>query len=94
MTFIDNISVYDFTTDALKFLVHFLGDIHQPFHVSFSDNSGANYIKIQFMNRTTNMHSLWDTDMISIGKKIMEVALKKTQYTKMNVMGGENFLNI
>ena len=59
------LSIYDFTADSLKFLVHYIGDIHQPFHVSFSDNSGGNYVKVQFLNESTVMHRLWDTDLIT-----------------------------
>ncbi|OCX54342.1 hypothetical protein BEL04_08780 [Mucilaginibacter sp. PPCGB 2223] len=50
---------------ALKFLVHFIGDCHQPMHVSRAEDKGGNDIKVQFNGRNTNLHSLWDSGLIS-----------------------------
>lgn len=49
---------------ALKFLVHFVGDIHQPLHVGRVDDKGGNAIKVKFFDRALNLHSLWDSGMI------------------------------
>lgn len=49
---------------ALMFLVHFLGDIHQPLHVGRPDDHGGNSIKVVFEGRKTNLHALWDSGMI------------------------------
>jgi hypothetical protein len=51
--------------NALKFLVHFVGDMHQPLHVGRPDDVGGNSIKVVFMGRNMNLHSLWDSGMIS-----------------------------
>lgn len=58
--------------EALLFLGHWLGDIHQPLHVSYADDQGGN--KVQpigggFYNSPTdkyptNLHSVWDTKII------------------------------
>jgi hypothetical protein len=50
--------------EALKFLVHFVGDIHQPLHVSFADDRGGNNIKVRFFNRSSNLHKVWDSGII------------------------------
>ncbi|CAF2626267.1 unnamed protein product [Rotaria sp. Silwood2] len=47
------------------FLVHFASDIHQPLHVGFKDDAGGNGITVRFMNTSTNLHSLWDTGILS-----------------------------
>jgi hypothetical protein len=49
---------------ALKFIVHFVGDLHQPFHVSRAQDKGGNTIQVQFDGKGTNMHSLWDSKLI------------------------------
>lgn len=49
---------------ALKFLIHFIGDLHQPMHVSHSADKGGNAISITFNNNDTNLHSLWDSGII------------------------------
>jgi len=50
--------------EAFKFLVHFVGDIHQPLHVSFTSDLGGNKINVTFDNKKTNLHSLWDSGLI------------------------------
>ena len=49
---------------ALKFLVHFVADLHQPLHVSRYRDEGGSLIKGTFMGRATNMHSVWDFAII------------------------------
>jgi hypothetical protein len=62
--------------DALKFLVHFVGDVHQPMHASSRDDKGGNdyqislrtdlepeaYARNRYANgvMATNMHAIWD----------------------------------
>ncbi|CAF1448200.1 unnamed protein product [Rotaria sordida] len=47
------------------FLVHFVGDVHQPLHVAFDDDAGGNSVDVRFMNTSTNLHSLWDTGILT-----------------------------
>jgi hypothetical protein len=49
---------------ALLFLVHFVEDIHQPLHVGDNKDRGGNNTQIQFFNNGSNMHRLWDSDII------------------------------
>ena len=55
--------------EALKFLVHFVGDVHQPLHVAHARDKGGNDIKVTFFEDNTNLHSLWDSGMIRRTKK-------------------------
>ncbi|CAF0932496.1 unnamed protein product [Adineta ricciae] len=51
--------------EALYFLIHFVGDIHQPFHTALKSDYGGNTIKVRFMNgKVTSLHSLWDSGII------------------------------
>lgn len=50
---------------ALEFVTHFVGDIHQPLHVSFKSDQGGNLLLGTFFgNISTNLHAVWDFDMI------------------------------
>lgn len=49
--------------EALKFLGHWVGDIHQPLHVSFQDDRGGNLIKEQGGPCDGKLHGVWDTCM-------------------------------
>ena len=49
--------------EALKFLVHFVGDIHQPLHDENLD-VGGNDIDVTFDGTKTNLHAVWDTSML------------------------------
>lgn len=51
-------------SEALKFLIHFVGDAHQPMHVSRAEDKGGNTIQVRFDGKGTNMHSLWDSKLI------------------------------
>ena len=50
--------------EALRFLVHFVGDIHQPLHVGRRADRGGNSIKVMWFKEETNLHSVWDSGMI------------------------------
>ncbi|KAK0240851.1 phospholipase C/P1 nuclease domain-containing protein [Armillaria nabsnona] len=54
----------DVANEALKFLVHFVGDMHMPLHLTGRDR-GGNSVKVKFDGRQTNLHSLWDSLLIS-----------------------------
>lgn len=52
---------------ALKMLIHLVGDLHQPMHMGHLSDLGGNKWTVTHFNRTTNLHSLWDTPMIESG---------------------------
>ncbi len=60
--------------NALKFVVHFVGDVHQPLHVGRGDDRGGNEIRLTFEGKTSNLHALWDSLMIR------KVAMDTAQY--------------
>ena len=49
---------------ALRFLIHFVEDLHMPMHVGDNNDKGGNLTQVRFFDRGTNMHSLWDSGMI------------------------------
>jgi hypothetical protein len=49
---------------ALRFIVHIIGDLHQPLHVGRGNDRGGNETPVSFFNRPTNLHSLWDSGLI------------------------------
>ena len=48
----------------LKMLIHFVGDLHQPLHVGHAEDKGGNDIKVSWFGRSSNLHRVWDGDMI------------------------------
>lgn len=53
--------------DALKFLVHFVGDVHQPLHTGRNEDLGGNKIEVNWFGTPTNLHSIWDSGLIIVG---------------------------
>lgn len=49
---------------ALRFTIHLIGDLHQPLHVGRADDRGGNRVNVMFKDKPTNLHSLWDEDLI------------------------------
>lgn len=48
---------------ALKFVVHFVGDAHQPLHAGYARDKGANTVQVNLDERGTNLHALWDSGL-------------------------------
>ncbi len=49
---------------ALRFLAHLVEDLHMPLHVGENHDRGGNDTQIQFFDQGTNLHRLWDSDML------------------------------
>lgn len=49
---------------CLKFLVHLLGDAHQPLHVGHAEDRGGNDIKVEWFGKDSNLHRVWDENML------------------------------
>ena len=62
---------------ALKFLMHFVGDLHQPMHISREEDKGGSTIQVNYNEKGTNLHSLWDTRMLEKeGLTVSQLAVK------------------
>ncbi len=60
---------------ALSFLVHFVGDVHQPLHVGRAEDQGGNSIHVLWFSENSNLHTVWDTGLIeSEGLSYSEMA--------------------
>ena len=49
---------------ALRFIVHIIGDLHQPLHAGGGGDRGGNDFKVTWFGRATNLHSVWDSALI------------------------------
>lgn len=54
---------------ALMFLGHWLGDIHQPLHISFASDLGGNKSKIKTQIKCNNLHWYWDECLLTSDTK-------------------------
>jgi nuclease S1 len=50
---------------ALRFLIHLVEDLHMPLHVGEDHDRGGNDTQVRFFDQGTNLHRLWDGDMIA-----------------------------
>jgi S1/P1 Nuclease len=50
--------------EALKYVVHFIGDVHQPLHATNNDDRGGNDVAVTFMGHQTNLHAVWNSAII------------------------------
>jgi len=60
----------------LRLLIHIVEDLHQPLHTGHASDKGGNDIKVTWFGNNTNLHSIWDTQMIDFQQ------LSYTEYTK------------
>jgi len=49
---------------AIKWLVHLVGDLHQPLHAGYAKDEGGNKVKVSWFGRPTNLHKVWDEDVM------------------------------
>ena len=49
---------------VLRCLIHLVGDVHQPLHVGRGDDRGGNDIRLKWFSNDSNLHRVWDSDMI------------------------------
>jgi hypothetical protein len=59
----------------LKMLIHIVEDVHQPMHTAHTDDKGGNDFKVNWFSTPTNLHSVWDTQLIEFQQ------LSYTEYT-------------
>jgi len=58
-------ATFNATQDAFKFVIHFVGDIHQPLHVAFGSDRGGNDITGTYYGTEGDLHAVWDTSIIN-----------------------------
>jgi hypothetical protein len=62
--------------ESLKFLIHFVGDLHQPLHAVDDHDRGGNDVRVAALGgedgRATNLHALWDTGLIGLSTETEE----------------------
>jgi hypothetical protein len=79
--------------EALKFLIHFIGDIHQPLHTGDNGDRGGNEVAIAMVGDARNLHAAWDFGVMQaqgVGTKALVAAAEAwldTQ-TEATVAGG------
>lgn len=70
----------------LKLLIHLIGDLHQPMHIGLEEDRGGNDIKLQWHYKDTNLHKVWDSEMINkYGMSFTELAKNVNHLSKEEV---------
>lgn len=49
---------------ALRFIVHLVGDLHQPLHVGKCCDKGGQEVKVSWFGKPTNLHTIWDSQLV------------------------------
>jgi hypothetical protein len=70
----------------LKLLVHFIGDLHQPMHVGLEEDRGGNDFKVYWFRKDSNLHRVWDSDMIDSNKmSYSELSQNRYYFSKKEI---------
>ncbi len=78
---------------ALRFLAHLIEDLHMPLHVGENHDKGGNATQVRFFDEGTNLHRLWDSDMLAHAtpdetKWVQLLLLMDTPETRKRTMSG------
>ena len=86
---------------ALAFVIHFVGDLHQPLHVISNNDRGGNCVPVTFFGRPTlergagsgnfspNLHGVWDTDLLEQQGRIRKLTHDDDVYWFVNSIFGD-----
>ena len=67
---------------ALRFIVHIVGDLHQPLHNGRPGDRGGNNVKVKWFGRDTNLHAVWDSALVDeTGYSFTELAERLGRHT-------------
>ena len=51
--------------EALRFLIHFVGDLHQPLHCTENRDRGGKDVRVMVGGEETNLHAVWDSNVVA-----------------------------
>lgn len=78
---------------ALRFIVHLVGDLHQPLHVGLAEDRGGNLVRVKWFKEESNLHALWDEGLIIFEQlSYTEYSARLNHYTdaeKKELMQGD-----
>ena len=61
--------------DALRFLIHFAADVHQPLHAEDNDDRGGNQVRVYLGRKRATLHRVWDSDVVeALGRDTAAIA--------------------
>jgi hypothetical protein len=64
----------------LFYLFHLIGDLHQPLHVGYGEDKGGNTVQVSFFGRGSNLHSMWDSEIIKYKALTLDQVLQMNNY--------------
>jgi hypothetical protein len=62
---------------ALRFLIHCVEDMHMPMHVGDNHDRGGNDTQVRWFDRGSNMHRVWDSDLVEWNTKSEDIWLRE-----------------
>ena len=80
---------------AIRFILHLVGDLHQPLHAGHKSDRGGNNIKVMWFEEAKKLHGIWDTELIDnqnlsfseLTKKLDRLSKQEQQaITESNIM--------
>ncbi len=74
----DKLKDEEIKLDLLE-LMHLVGDIHQPLHCGYGSDKGGNTVQVSFFGKGSNIHKVWDSEMIDYKKVTLQDVLKSNQ---------------
>ncbi len=80
-------------------LFHLIGDMHQPLHVGYGTDKGGNSVQVKYLNKETNLHWVWDSEIIESEHITLNDCLKryndlpKPMIERLQIIAPEKWMN-
>ena len=74
---------------ALRFVIHFVGDVHQPLHAGYRDDRGGNDFQVRNRREGDNLHGFWDQDLLRAARGELKVMVHANDLTQLSSPEGD-----
>ncbi len=80
--------------DALKYLVHFVGDVHQPLHLGNKKDRGGGTLRFPYKGKVVSLHYLWDGGLINWQGSLLKYATRLNERVLEGEVSSWNFSTV
>ena len=78
----------------LMIVFHLVGDMHMPLHVGYEEDKGGNTIHVTYLGHRSNLHRVWDSEIIESEKITTNDCLAELKNISKNEMDGLRKVNV
>lgn len=88
-----NLTGIEIKTDIMV-IFHLIGDMHMPLHIGYSKDKGGNDVKVKFLERSSNLHWVWDNEIIETKNITIDTCTSYLKHMTRQEIEGFKAINV